>query len=247
MIQLSVMKITGYGPWTLTLGHDREHELQMLQASLYREVQSIFSGRGALAFQNRCDEFVALTCGMTLPEHAEAQERLAAKFPEARLEVSVGCGRTAYEANADAHRATVSGEFLDEPHLIRGRMAPESEAVVMHMDIEDLSSSRETETPYDVTMRVFGLYGRMAGFFAPRGSLAFFMGGDNFMVASQGDPAGEAREFVSAERKNGTAINCGIGRAAKAREAAAKATASLDAIRKMRGAGGAPTVYEMPC
>lgn len=247
MMQLSVMRITGYGPWTLTLGPDREHELQMLQASLYREIQSIFSGRGALAFQNRCDECVALTCGVTLPEHAEAQERLAAKFPEARLEMSVGCGETAYEANEDAHRGMVSGRFLDEPHLIRGRIEPGGEAVIMHMDVEDLSSSRESMTPYDVTMRVFGLYGRMAGFFAERGSLSFFMGGDNFMILSQGDPSGAAREFVAAEKNAGTAINCGIGRAGKAREAASRATASLDAIRRMRDSGGAPTVYEMPC
>ena len=32
MIQLTIIKITGYGPWTLTLGSDREHELQMLQS-----------------------------------------------------------------------------------------------------------------------------------------------------------------------------------------------------------------------
>ena len=35
MIQLTILKITGYGPWTLTLGSDREHELQMLQSKLY--------------------------------------------------------------------------------------------------------------------------------------------------------------------------------------------------------------------
>ena len=34
MIQLSILKITEYWPWTLTLGSDREHELQMLQASI---------------------------------------------------------------------------------------------------------------------------------------------------------------------------------------------------------------------
>ncbi|MGI0075474.1 MAG: GTP cyclohydrolase IIa, partial [Nitrosotalea sp.] len=28
MIQLTIIKITGYGPWTLTLGSDREHRLQ---------------------------------------------------------------------------------------------------------------------------------------------------------------------------------------------------------------------------
>ena len=45
MIQLSILKITEYGPWTLTLGSDREHELQMLQASLYKQVQELFSAK----------------------------------------------------------------------------------------------------------------------------------------------------------------------------------------------------------
>ena len=51
------MKITGYGPWTLTLGSDREHELQMLQASLYQKLQKLFSEKNGLVFQNRSDEF----------------------------------------------------------------------------------------------------------------------------------------------------------------------------------------------
>ena len=41
MIQLTIMKITGYGPWTLTLGSDREHELQMLQSQLYNKLTRI--------------------------------------------------------------------------------------------------------------------------------------------------------------------------------------------------------------
>ena len=57
MIQLSIMKITGYGPWTLTLGSDREHELQMLQASLYKQLQQLFSEKNCLVFLNRADEF----------------------------------------------------------------------------------------------------------------------------------------------------------------------------------------------
>ena len=54
------MKITGYGPWTLTLGSDREHELQMLQASLYQKVQELFSKKKGLVFPNRSDEFFAV-------------------------------------------------------------------------------------------------------------------------------------------------------------------------------------------
>ena len=40
MIQICIAKITGYGPWTLTLGSDREHVLQMLQATCNNHVDS---------------------------------------------------------------------------------------------------------------------------------------------------------------------------------------------------------------
>ena len=50
MIQLTIMKITGYGPWTLTLGSDREHELQMLQSQLYNKLQELFSKKTVLFF-----------------------------------------------------------------------------------------------------------------------------------------------------------------------------------------------------
>ena len=87
MIQLTIMKITGYGPWTLTLGSDREHELQMLQASLYQKVQKLFSEKNGLVFQNRSDEFFAVTNGITLDEHIEIQKELG-KLKDATLGTS---------------------------------------------------------------------------------------------------------------------------------------------------------------
>ncbi len=38
IIQLTIIRIEGYGPWTLTLGTDREAQLQMLQAKIYHDV-----------------------------------------------------------------------------------------------------------------------------------------------------------------------------------------------------------------
>jgi GTP cyclohydrolase IIa len=52
LVQITIIKINDYGPWTLTLGSDREHELQMLQASLYKEIQKLFSEKNCLAFLN---------------------------------------------------------------------------------------------------------------------------------------------------------------------------------------------------
>ena len=80
MIQLSILKITGYGPWTLTLGSDREHELQMLQASLYKEIQKLFSEKDCLVFLNRSDEFFVITNGISLDEHVEIQKKLEKSY-----------------------------------------------------------------------------------------------------------------------------------------------------------------------
>ena len=80
MIQLSILKISGYGPWTLTLGSDREHALQMLQASLYQEIQKLFSEKNCLVFLNRADEFFVVSNGLNLEDHIEIQKNLENSF-----------------------------------------------------------------------------------------------------------------------------------------------------------------------
>ncbi|MBM3911197.1 MAG: GTP cyclohydrolase IIa, partial [Thaumarchaeota archaeon] len=74
MVQLTILKIAKYGPWTLSLGSDREHQLQMLQALLYKDVQKLFSEKNSLVFLNRADEFFAITNGLTLDDHVEIQK-----------------------------------------------------------------------------------------------------------------------------------------------------------------------------
>ena len=80
MIQLTIIKITGYGPWTLTLGSDREHQLQILQASLYQEIQRLFSEKNCLAFPNRFDEIFVITNGLSVDEHIEIKKQLGKSF-----------------------------------------------------------------------------------------------------------------------------------------------------------------------
>ena len=48
MIQICIAKITGYGPWTLTLGSDREHVLQMPPCT--KICKSVFLKRTVLYF-----------------------------------------------------------------------------------------------------------------------------------------------------------------------------------------------------
>ena len=98
MIQLSILKISEYGPWTLTLGSDREHELQMLQASLYKEVQKLFSEKNCLVFLNRADEFFVVSNGLELEDHIQIQKSLEKLF-DIRMTISIGYGESPFEAN----------------------------------------------------------------------------------------------------------------------------------------------------
>ena len=119
MIQLSILKITGYGPWTLTLGSDREHELQMLQASLYKEVQKLFSEKNCLVFLNRADEFFVISNGLELDDHVEIQKKLEKLF-DIRLTISIGYGDSPFDANLKAHEGKKSDTILNKEHSIFG-------------------------------------------------------------------------------------------------------------------------------
>ena len=115
MIQLTIMKITGYGPWTLTLGSDREHELQMLQASLYQKIQKLFSEKNGLVFQNRSDEFFVITNGISLDEHIDIQKQLGQLF-EIKVSMTFGYGETPFYANISAYNGKREEKFLNKQY-----------------------------------------------------------------------------------------------------------------------------------
>ncbi|RNJ75572.1 MAG: GTP cyclohydrolase IIa [Nitrosopumilus sp. B06] len=232
MIQLSILQIRGYGPWTLTLGSDREHELQVLQASIYGRLQRLFSERNCLVFPNRGDEFFAVTNGLDSDGHKQILDSL--DF-DVDVSVLVGIGDTPLEADRAAHKSGACSPDADE-------------ACIMHFDVENLTSRRQSRSPYETTLDVFSLYCEMSRFFLRYDSLAFFMGGDNFMVIAGNAAKKAAPEFLEhVQKKCKMRLNCGIGTASTAREAARLATESLDTIRRLRKSGKHPGIYELSC
>jgi len=249
MIQLSILKINGYGPWTLTLGSDREHELQMLQAKLYGELQKIFSEKNCLVFLNRADEFFVITNGLNLIDHIKIQKNLKQKF-DIKLSISIGFGNSPFEANLKAYEGKKNQIFLDNEHDIFGFLNNESKDVtIMHFDVEDLTSKRKSLSPYEISLTIFDLYSKMMTFFNKINSLTFFMGGDNFMIVASTEAKKNAQKFIELIKKQeGIILNCGIGTAKTSREAASLATKSLDTIREIRDSGKEkPEVYELQC
>ena len=248
MIQLTVMKITGYGPWTLTLGSDREHELQMLQASLYQKLQKLFSEKNGLVFQNRSDEFFAVTNGITLDEHIDIQKELGKLF-EINVSMTIGYGVTPFDANISAYNGKKDQKFLNEQYNIYGSLNgnEEQNVAIMHIDVDSLTAKRKTLSPYETSSLMFKLYSKMSDFFLDKKSLAFFMGGDNFMVVSNSEHKINAHDFIDQiKNEMNLLLNCGIGISKTGRDAAKLATKSLDTIREIRDSGKEkPEVYEL--
>ena len=230
MIQITIIKITGYGPWTLTLGSDREHEIQMLQASLYLQIQKLFSTKNGLVFSNRSDEFFAITNGITLEDHIEIQKKLESSF-DLKLSMSIGYGDSPFDANLSAHDGKKSKIKLDEEHNIFGFIdgKVESKVTIMHLDVDNLTSRGKTVSPYEISSLMFKLYAKMSEFFLSKNALSFFMGGDNFMVVANSNYKESAEEFIDIIKNElGIELNCGIGTGKTARDAVKLATKSLD-------------------
>ncbi len=250
MIQLTIIKITGYGPWTLSLGSDREHRLQMLQSSIYNEIQNLFSKKNCLVFSNRFDEFFAITNGLSLDDHIKIQKKIAKLF-DLELSMTIGHGDSPFEANLNADKARKSKIFLEKKHNIFGYLNGKAEYLVqiMHMDVDDSTSISAKKSPYEISSLIFKLYSEMAEFFLAKNCLTFFMGGDNFMIITPGNGKNHATKFLNlVKERYGISFNCGIGTANTAREAAKLATKSLDTIRELRDSNQSQQrVLELAC
>ena len=248
MIQLSILKITEYGPWTLTLGSDREHELQMLQASLYKQLQKLFSAKNCLVFLNKSDEFFVVSNGLSLEDHIEIQKSVKESF-EVSLTISIGYGESPFDANLKAYNAKQNNIVLNEEHSIYGFLDNNLEynVSIMHLDVDDLKSKRKDNSPYEISLKIFELYSKIGRYFIQKNSLSFFLGGDNYVVIASDDAKNSVQNFIDMIKNDDQiSLNCGIGNAKTSRNAMKLATKSLDTIREIRDSGKQkPDVYEI--
>jgi GTP cyclohydrolase IIa len=180
----------------------------------------------------------------------EIQEKLAKSF-ELSLSMSIGQGITPFEASSNADKARRSKTILKSDYNIFGFPLQTDEDLVqiIHMDVDSSTSVSEKKSPYEVSLLIIKLYSEMSEFFLQRNSLAFFMGGDNFMIISPGVNKDEITKFLEiVKQKYDISFNCGIGTAKNGRYAAKLATQSLDKIRELRDSGKKDTrILELTC
>jgi GTP cyclohydrolase IIa len=253
-IQITIIRIEGYGPWTLTLGSDREGVLQMLQARIYYDVQRLFSERESLVFSNRFDEYFAITNGLSIQEHIMIQKELENLYSNLKLSMAVGNGITSFEANINAYNARRAGKLLDKTTRIFGKSAfscsssDHDFAQIMHIDIDGTTDVSSRISPYEITYLVSKIHSSLSEEFLKKESMTFFIGGDNFMVISNGTTKQDAEKIIETVTKGiNIKMNCGIGVGRTGRKAAGAATRALDTIRILRNEGKNQSFYEIEC
>ena len=256
-IQLTIIKIDEYGPWTLTLGSDRESQLQMLQAKTYHDLQKAFSEKNCLVFFNRFDEYFVITNTLSIGGHISIIKEIS-KQTELSLSFTIGRGNTPLDANMQAYQARKERKYLDtdttfpiygcsscflEPDPIQ---AVENDVKILHIDLEGSSNLTSKLSPYEVTFNVMNIYTMLMNAFLKKNSLTFFLGGDNFMTVTSLRYKYQISELLNnVSSKLGITLNCGIGIGKNSRDAAKNATHALDSIRKLRDEGKIIHIYEI--
>ncbi|HET6730895.1 MAG TPA: GTP cyclohydrolase IIa [Nitrososphaeraceae archaeon] len=251
-MHLTVVKIDKYGPWTLTLGSDRESELQMLQAKIYYDIQRLFSEKCCIVYPNRFDEYFAVTNGLQIPDLVGIQQELSRLYPQLDLSMALGFGVTPYQADKNAHEARKSGVQVAFPRIYgynsdSNQWSNEDGNIrIMHIDINGLSKLNSYMSPYQITSMIFKVYSKLVDTFMKKESLTFYLGGDNFMVVASNMHKGEIEKMLRMITDDTHVhLNCGIGKGRTGREAASSATRALDTIRELRDKGTHVSIYEI--
>ena len=238
-VQVTLIQIDNYGPWTITLGDDREHRLQILQAELYSTLQRYFSAKNALVFFNRFDEMLAITNGISRAEHKEIQANVQELFPFT-LSMSIGVDVAPFEAHAQASRllqAAGSARSEQRRNVLTSDetlTVDEAYAQIVHIDVDGITDISDHGFALETSLKLLRSHVDLMTAFGQLDSMLFYLGGDNFMAVTPQLSEETIAEKLSNYSLNGLPLKFGLGRAKTARKAAEVATMNLELVRHER-------------
>lgn len=257
-IQITILKIEGYGPWTLKLGSDREGQLQIFQANLYSQLQKIFSERDSIVYFNRFDELIAISNGLSLEDHLAIEHEISDIFKDLNISMSIGIGKTPFEANIAAHHSRKNNKLVINSKLVyaddevrslyddANQLPKDMFTQILHLDIDNSTKVSNVQSPYEITSRIMKMFSNLIELFVEQKAMTFFVGGDNFMAISNTVTKEKALEIIGKIYKTeNIKLNCGIGVARTGRKAVQAATEALDTIRNLRDQGIISPIYEI--
>ena len=239
MIQMTLIQIDNYGPWTVTPRPRTESDLQILQAELFADVQRLIAAKKGLVFFTRFDNLLAVTNGLNEEDHMRIQRSIRNRYP-ITISMGVGAAETAHEAQRLATialqkegGAQSSGrkEILAINNLIEN---PEDSFVqAAHIDINSVTETlTDIESAFDTSFMVNKAQHYLMTKLREKGALLFFIGGDNFMSPCNGLSEDDLTQILKEIYDEiGIGFKAGIGRADNMEDAAYMADIGLEIIR----------------
>lgn len=238
MIQITVVQIDNYGPWTVTPNPRRESDLQALQSRLYCDMNLQFGAHKGLAFYTRFDNIIAITNGIDLETHKRIQNSVKNRYPFT-VSMAVASAETAYEAQKLATETIqeygsaqddVRKEVLD----VANEFVSNGYVQLAHVDINDITGKlTDLETAYDTYLSVQKTKLKLMEELKKYDSLGFFIGGDNFMCPCNGmNEKDFLCMFEDIKDSCGIELKSGIGIGKTAEDASNLADIGLEVIRE---------------
>lgn len=237
-VQITLIQIDNYGPWTVTPEPRREADLQTVQAELFADVERAFASHGGLVFQARSDNMLAISNGISLRAHRMIQNSINDRYP---FTISMGVGAAAkpYEAQQLATRALQdagSSRSSERREVLVGQgvEAPDEDWVqIAHIDVDQVTPMTDSQPAYDTYVLLQRLYLSLVSAMLGHGGLVFYTGGDNFMALSNGVNEKVLQAIVDeAQRTLGVSLKVSVGGGVTAEVAANLATQGLVEIRE---------------
>jgi len=238
MIQVTLIQIDNYGPWTVTPGPRAEPDLQALQSRLYGDLEREFGAHGGIVFFNRFDNLIAISNGMDYDDHLLIQKSIRNRYP-ITISMGVASASTPIEAQKIATKLIQDGggaqseercEILEIDSLAS---EDDSQVQIAHIDIDDITGTlTDVASAYDTSLVVYEVLVALMKEFEAIGGMCFFIGGDNYMAPSNGITEDVLRDTLkSVDKKTGVTLKAGVGISTSAGRAADLADIGLEDIR----------------
>lgn len=240
MIQLTLIQLDNYGPWTELLGADRESDLQILQSELYADLQRLFALKRGLVFFNRFDNMLAVSNGVSVKDHEVMLRSVARRYPVS-ISMGIGSAESPYEAQVlatkvlqeigSAHSETRKSIIAHSPNN-----GGEEYVQIAHIDINGFTMNMtDRESAYQSSYVIYSATAILMRMFADKGALLFFNGGDNFIAVCNGLKKNDLKEiFDRFETSTNLKLKAGVGFGKNALDALSRANVGLSLIREKK-------------
>ncbi|MFC6721684.1 GTP cyclohydrolase IIa [Halovenus amylolytica] len=239
-IQLTLLQLDNYGPWTVTPSPRRETDLQSLQARLYADFADFVGREDGYAFFDRFDNIIGVTNGIDGKAHERFQERVRNQYP-ITASMSVGVGETPIDALGTATQKLQEAGSAQDPSRTEILAIDETightdgDLTIAHFDIVDVTGTlTDTQNAAKTTLTVQRTALELAEYMqTEHDSIARFVGGDNMIAVCptlDRDTFDTARDVVG--ERAGVELQVGVGRGTTAHGAGYRAKLALEECRE---------------